>query len=71
MATSLQQVYDNFLSKVEADDWMLTEDISAEIKADWKMLLDAAIFEFRYSHIPLEYDSETEEFNNDLTNDEI
>lgn len=71
MATSLQKVYDNFLSKVEADDWMLTDDISAEIKADWKMLLDAAIFEFRYAHIPLEYDEETEMFETDLTNDEV
>ena len=50
MATSFQDVYDVFLSKVETDDWMATEywDI---VKKDWKMLLDAAIMRFRYPHI--------------------
>ena len=70
MATSFQDVYDVFLSKVETDDWMATEywDI---VKKDWKMLLDAAIMRFRYPHISLDYDVKAESFNETLTNDEI
>lgn len=70
MATSFQNVYDVFLSKVEADDWMATEywDI---VKKDWKMLLDAAIMRFRYPHISLDYDAKAEYFDETLTNDEI
>nr|DAG59903.1 MAG TPA: hypothetical protein [Caudoviricetes sp.] len=70
MATSFQDVYDVFLSKVEADDWMITEywDI---VKKDWKMLLDAAIMRFRYPHISLDYDAKAECFDETLTNDEI
>lgn len=70
MATSFQDVYDVFLSKVEADDWMATEywDI---MKKDWKMLLDAAIMRFRYPHISLDYDVKAESFDETLTNDEI
>lgn len=70
MATSFQDVYDVFLSKVEADDWMTTEywDI---VKKDWKMLLDAAIMRFRYPHISLDYDVKAESFDETLTNDEI
>lgn len=69
MATSFQDVYDVFLSKVEADDWMTTEywDI---VKKDWKMLLDAAIMRFRYPHISLDYDAKAECFDETLTNDE-
>lgn len=70
MATSFQDVYDVFLSKVETDDWMATEywDI---VKKDWKMLLDAAIMRFRYPHISLDYDVKAESFDETLTNDEI
>ena len=70
MATSFQDVYDVFLSKVETHDWMATEywDI---VKKDWKMLLDAAIMRFRYPHISLDYDVKAESFNETLTNDEI
>lgn len=70
MATSFQDVYDVFLSKVEADDWMTTEywDI---VKKDWKMLLDAAIMRFRYPHTSLDYDVKAESFDETLTNDEI
>ena len=70
MATSFQDVYDAFLSKVETDDWMTTEywDI---VKKDWKMLLDAAIMRFRYPHISLDYDVKAESFDETLTNDEI
>jgi hypothetical protein len=47
MATPLQEVYEAFLSKIEADDWMLSgmegDSVSEEILNDWRMLLNAAI----------------------------
>lgn len=70
MATPLQNVYDAFLSKIEADDWMLTEayDIVSE---DWRMILDSAIVQFRYPRVSLDYDKDSATFNEDLSNDEI
>lgn len=70
MATKLQDVYDVFLSKVEADEWMETEFLDI-VKKDWKMLLDDAISRFRYPRVSLEYDAVTEEFVDELKNDEI
>lgn len=77
MATSLQTVYDAFLAKVLADDWMLTAidggDEATEAlelaKKDWRMILDAAIFQFRYPRVSLDIEGET--FIEDLGNDEI
>ena len=43
MATPLQDVYDAFLSKIEADNWMLDELGSEAVQKDWQMILDAAI----------------------------
>ena len=75
MATPLQDVYDAFLSKIEADDWMLSgmegESISEEILDDWRMLLNAAIMQFRYPRVSLDYDKESAVFTEDLGNDEI
>lgn len=68
MATPLQKVYDAFLAKVEADDWMMNEYWD-EVEKDWRQILDQAIFQFRYSRIPLEHNDI--EFENELTNDEI
>lgn len=42
MATPLQTVYDAFLARIEADDWMLTEEENV-VQEDWQMLLNAAI----------------------------
>lgn len=69
MATPLQTIYDAFLAKVEADDWMLTEENQELVKEDWRMILDAAIVQFRYPRISLDY--EGDKFNEDLGNDEI
>ena len=68
MATPLQHVYDAFLSKIEADDWMLTEDPSV-VEDDWRMLLNAAIAQFRYPRVSLDYEGDN--FNETLGNDEI
>lgn len=70
MATPLQDVYDAFLSKIEADDWMLTEEENV-VTEDWRMLLNAAIMQFRYPRVSLDYDKESAVFTDDLGNDEI
>lgn len=70
MATPLQDVYDAFLSKIEADDWMLTEEENV-VTEDWRMLLNAAIMQFRYPRVSLDYDKESAIFTDTLGNDEI
>lgn len=70
MATPLQDVYDAFLSKIEADDWMLNEEENV-VTEDWRMLLNAAIMQFRYPRVSLDYDKESAVFTDDLDNDEI
>lgn len=69
MATPLQTIYDAFLAKVEADDWMLTEENRELVKEDWRMILDAAIVQFRYPRVSLDY--EGDDFKEVLGNDEI
>lgn len=71
MATPLQTVYDAFLAKIEADDWMLENLESEDVVEDWRMLLDAAIFQFRYPRVSLDYNKESASFDDDLDNDEI
>lgn len=70
MATPLQTVYDAFLARIEADDWMLTEQYDV-VSEDWRMLLNMAITQFRYPRVSLDYDIETKEFSETLNNDEI
>lgn len=70
MATPLTSVFDAFLGKIDEDQWIQTEDIDV-LTQDWMILLDAAIFNFKYPRVPLDYDKETKQFTNDLTNDEI
>lgn len=70
MATPLQDVYDAYLAKIEADDWMLTEAYDA-VSEDWRMILNAAIVQFRYPRVSLDYDKETMSFPETLNNDEI
>lgn len=73
MATPLQTIYDAFLAKVEADDWTLTEMTeegpSKDLLKDWGMILDAAIVQFRYPRVSLDYEGDS--FKEDLGNDEI
>ena len=73
MATPLQTIYDAFLAKVEADDWTLTEMTeegpSKDLLKDWGTILDAAIVQFRYPRVSLDYEGDS--FKEDLGNDEI
>lgn len=49
---------------------MLTEEENV-VQEDWQMLLKAAIAQFRYPRVSLDYDEETQTFEDDLSNDEI
>lgn len=69
MATQFQTIYDAFLSKVEADEWMMDPCYQDEAVQDWKKLLEGAVFHFRYPRISLDYNEDG--FVEDLTNDEI
>lgn len=77
MATPLQTVYKAFLAKIEADDWMLSEmegdSVSKEVLEDWQMILNAAIVQFRYPRVSLDYegDGKSATFTDTLGNDEI
>ena len=65
--TSVQAVYDAFLSKMLDDEWgNWTEE---EIYEDLGQLLDGAIGWFKFPRIDLTY--ENGYFTNELTNDEV
>lgn len=51
--TPLQKVYDAFLTRISSDEWTLPEELDIA-KRDWRMLLDIAIFRFRFPRISLE-----------------
>ena len=51
--TPLQKVYDAFLARVSSDEWTLPEELDIA-KRDWRMLLDMAIFRFRFPRIALD-----------------
>ena len=70
MATPLTQVYDAFLARITADEWTLEEELEI-VERDWRMLLQASIFRFKYPRVDLTINEETSEFVSDLTNDEI
>ena len=68
--TSIQKVYDAFLSKMLEDEWLnWTED---EIEMDWRSLLDAAIPFFKFPRVSLEIDDATNNFvDENIGNEEI
>lgn len=53
--TSIQVVYDAFLSKMLEDEWLNWTD--EEIQADWRALLDAAIPYFKFPRVSLEIEN--------------
>lgn len=66
--TSIQKVYDAFLSKMLEDEWLnWTQE---EIQMDWRSLLDAAIPFFKFPRVDLTI-NENDQFEGDLTNVEI
>lgn len=66
--TSIRKIYDAFLSKMLEDEWLnWTEE---EVERDWRMLLDAAIPNFRFPRVNLDID-DSDNFVGDLNNEEI
>lgn len=57
--TPLQRVYDAFLARISSDEWTLPEEIDTA-QRDWRMLLDMAIFRFRFPRIVLDIIDATE-----------
>lgn len=69
MRTSVQAVYDAFLSKMLEDEWLnWTEE---ETQIDWRSLLDAAIPRFKFPRVSLEIDDFGYFIDEDITNTEI
>ena len=62
--TPLQKVYDAFLTRISSDEWTLPEELDIA-KRDWRMLLDIAIFRFRFPRISLEI-VDAQELENEL-----
>ena len=77
MATPFIKVYDAFLARITADEWMLEEEL-AVVERDWQELLKMAVERFKYPRISLEMeevegqgDLPVVEFKETLTNAEI
>lgn len=65
--TSLDTVYDAFLSKILEDEWECWSE--EELRQDLFMLLQAAVMRFKFPRVSLEYTEDG--FVDTLTNDEI
>ena len=67
--TSLQVVYDAFLSKMLEEEWFNWTD--EEVEADWRQFLNAAIPRFKFPRVSLEISEENNAFEDDLSNTEV
>ena len=65
--TELQVVYDAFLGKILEDEWDNWDLV--DIEADWKVLLMAAIANFKFPRVSLAIVDDC--FEEDLNNEEI
>jgi hypothetical protein len=66
--TPIFKVYEAFLSKMLEDEWLnWTQE---EVEKDWRMLLDAAIPNFKFPRVRLEID-DNDCFVDDVSNEEI
>ena len=78
MATPFLKVYDAFLARITADEWMLEEEL-AIVERDWQELLKMAVERFKYPRVSLEMEEIENadgpitimQFTDDLTNAEI
>lgn len=71
MGTPFQTVYDAFLAKIEADDWMETEYLDI-LRQDWEQILLSAIPHFKYPRVSLDFaENESGYFKEELTQKEI
>ena len=67
--TDFQNVFDAFLGKLGEDEWIYWEE--EDMKEDWINLMMSALPQFRFPKIDLEFDLNTQQFNEDLNNEEI
>ena len=67
--TDFQVVYDAFLAKMLDDEW--AEWYEEDMQQDWKTLLLGALSWFKFPRVSLDFDDETDSFNEDLDNDVI
>lgn len=65
--TPFEKIYDAFLVKVEDDEWLEWDDVTAE--KDWYGLMQAALPFFKFPRVSLDYDENG--FLEDLNNEEI
>lgn len=67
--TDFQVVYDAFLGKMLDDEWDTWYD--DDMQEDWKSLLLAALPQFKFPRVSLEYDLTSNAFTDDLSNEEV
>ena len=67
--TSIQAVYDAFLTKMLEDEWLNWTD--EENEQDWRSLLDGAIPWFKFPRVSLEIDDNGFFVDENITNTEI
>ena len=67
--TSIQAVYDAFLTKMLEDEWLNWTD--EENQQDWRSLLDGAIPWFKFPRVSLEIDEDGYFVDENITNAEI
>lgn len=77
MATPFLKVYDAFLARITADEWMLEEEL-AIVERDWQELLKISIERFKYPRVELDIEEvggtdvlPVMQFKETLTNAEI
>ena len=67
--TSIQAVYDAFLTKMLEDEWLNWTD--EENQQDWRSLLDGAIPWFKFPRVSLEIDEDGNFVDENISNVEI
>lgn len=65
--TPLSKVYDAFLNRILEDEW--DKWLVEEAERDWLLILDAAIFWFKFPRVDLTYDEQN--FKEDIGKEEI
>ena len=70
MGTPFQAIYDSFLARISADEWVLPDEMYIA-QHDWFEFLKMAIFRFRFPRKSLEYDIDQMAFNEELDDAEI
>lgn len=70
MGTPFKTVFEALLARIEQDEWALTEDLE-DLEADFFQLMKMAIVRFMFPRVNLDFDEESETFNEELGLEEI